>query len=96
MEDKTICFLILGIVAVIAIVGLIMLFSEMGKSGAFGVSVPAVSQCPSGSAAYPFTTAQGLMQSGIARCRQVGVKWCCTKIAKTSITTVKSPSTSMY
>lgn len=94
MEDKTICLLVLGIVAVIAIVGLIMLFSEMSKSGAFTISTPTVSQCPSGTAAYPFTTAQSLMQSGAAKCSQRGVKWCCAKIAKTSIKTVKSPVTS--
>ncbi len=102
MEDKTIGLLILGIVAVIAIVGLITMFSEMSKSGAFmstptwtmpKITIPQ-SQCPSGTASYNFATAQSIMQKGVGRCTQKGPRWCCAKLPVTSMPSsgVKLPS----
>lgn len=88
MEDKTIYLLVLGIVAVIAAVGLIMMFSEMSKSGAFisapKFNIPKITipqtQCPVGTNSYDYMTAQSLMQRGVAKCNNVGVKWCCVKL----------------
>ena len=77
MEEKTSGLVILGIVALIAVIGLVMMFKEMSKTGAPITISPVKTSCPAGYSETSSSTAASLMQQGTADCRITGPFYCC-------------------
>ncbi len=77
MEEKTLGLVILGIVALIAVIGLVMMFKEMSKTGAPITISPVKTSCPAGYFETSGSTAASLMQQGAADCREVDPFYCC-------------------
>lgn len=77
MEEKTIGIIILGLVALIAVIGLVMMFKETSKTGAPITVGQVATTCSAGYFRTSPSTALELQQSGSAECKKMGPLYCC-------------------